>query len=102
MLPIKKYCPIKLELTLKANGLMFDEVLHREDSLELDHILKDKLLDNFFKKTFKFKGFAFDDKQQNVEVFKKYGFHTYNAENLNELLKAFPNQKDWPHPLCDI
>ena len=73
---------------LHNNGMFFNMILHREDSIELDHILKERKLSELFKDK-KLKPFlAFDDKEENLEVFKKFGFTTINALQINKLMKT--------------
>lgn len=73
------------------HGIKFNDTLHRGSShLGADYCnrykladfeLKDILLTNYdpgYKK-----GFAFDDKQCNLDVFAKHGFCTYNANHIN-------------------
>jgi hypothetical protein len=72
---------------LKSNGLKFDAVLHRANSLELDEVLKNKKLKEFLEKEGRIPFMAFDDKNENLEVFDKYGFRTFNAIYMNEKLK---------------
>ena len=68
---------------LEDHGLYFDKILHRGDSLELDHLLKSKSLQDYFNADGKIPFMAFDDKQENLEVFDKFGFRTFHAEYLN-------------------
>lgn len=84
----------------KENDIEFDYILHRKDSLELDEILKDMSLKEFFEEKGLIPYIAFDDKQENLKVFDKYGFRTFNAVYMNKKLeegKYNPdiNQKDF-------
>ena len=73
---------------LKKHDLHFDMILHRGDSKELDHILKEKKLDELFKDTDLAPFLAFDDKEENLEIFRKFGFTTINALQINELMSG--------------
>ena len=75
----------------KTHNIMFDDTLHR-GSTHLgteypnryklaDYELKDVLLTNYDPGYGK--GFAFDDKQCNLDVFHKHGFVAYNANHIN-------------------
>lgn len=72
---------------LKHHNLEFDYYLERKDSKDLDRVLKDKLLENFFEEKGLIPYIAFDDKEDNLKVFDKYGFRTFNAIYMNEKLK---------------
>lgn len=72
---------------LKNKGLEFSLVLHRKDSEELDYVLKDKKLQDFFKEKGRIPFMAFDDKDANLDVFDKYGFRTFHAVYMNDKLK---------------
>jgi hypothetical protein len=73
------------------HNIKFDDTLHRGSShLGADYCnrykladfeLKDVLLTNY-NAEYK-RGFAFDDKQCNLDVFKKHGYHTYDANHIN-------------------
>ena len=75
----------------KTHNIMFNDTLHRGSShLGNDYCnrytlpdfeLKDILLSNY--KFDNEAGFAFDDKQHNLDVFEKHGFKTYNATHIN-------------------
>jgi len=65
----------------------FKMILHRKNSLELDEVLKDQRLQDFFKDEGRIPFQAYDDKQENLEIFDKYGFRTFQAKYLNEVLK---------------
>ena len=71
---------------LKKHDLNFELVLHREDSLELDSLLKSKRLQEYFKKSNKLPFIAIDDSQANLEVFDRFGFRTFHAKYLNSKL----------------
>ena len=73
---------------LKSHGLEFDEILHRDGSTDLDHILKDLLLDGVFAKSDKIPFQAYDDKQDNLDTFDKWGFRTFHATYLNAAMAA--------------
>ena len=71
---------------LKKHDLNFELVLHREDSLELDSLLKSKRLQEYFRKSNKLPFIAIDDSQANLEVFDRFGFRTFHARYLNSKL----------------
>ena len=71
---------------LVANDLHFDMILHREDSQELDHVLKDRKLCDLFSTTDLKPFLAFDDKQDNLDIFKKFGFTCINALDINKVM----------------
>lgn len=71
---------------LDIHGLHFNMVLHRENSLDLDHVLKEKKLQELFLNENYIPFLAFDDKDDNLEVFSKFGFKCFNAIQMNELL----------------
>lgn len=71
---------------LEHHGLHFDMILHREDSKELDHVLKEKRLDKLFVETDLKPFLAFDDKEENLKIFRKFGFTCINAININSVL----------------
>jgi len=71
---------------LKQHDLHFDMILHREDSVELDHILKSRKLDELFASTNLKPFLAFDDKEENLEIFKKFGFTCINAIEINTIM----------------
>ena len=68
---------------LEHHGIDFKMVLHRGDNRELDHIIKEKKLNELFESGEYIPFLAFDDKEENLEVFKKFGFRTFNAAKLN-------------------
>jgi len=70
----------------KKHNLNFDMILHREDSKELDDILKSKKLKSYLEEEGRIPFLAFDDKQENLEVFDKFSFRTMHARYLNEKL----------------
>jgi len=71
---------------LKKHGLEFDIILHRNNSNELDEVLKTKKVKDFFEKNRKIPFQAYDDKQENLEIFDKFGFRTFQAAYLNKVL----------------
>jgi hypothetical protein len=82
-------------------GIKWDFWLHRDsdllgdrynDRLTMDSIeMKDLLLKNY-KPAFPWKpGFAFDDKQEIVDVFNKHGFKSYNAWDINTCPNTYTN-----------
>ena len=73
---------------LKKHDLHFDMILHRGDSKELDHVLKEKKLDTLFKDTDLAPFLAFDDKQENLDIFKKFGFTCIDALAINKLMSG--------------
>jgi|SaaInlStandDraft_4_1057021.scaffolds.fasta_scaffold02867_7 hydroxymethylpyrimidine pyrophosphatase-like HAD family hydrolase len=70
----------------KDNGIYFDKILHRGDSKELDEVLKDQQLQKYFEENGLIPFIAFDDKQENLDVFDKYGFRTFHATYMNDKL----------------
>ena len=72
---------------LENKNLNFDMILHRENSLELDEVLKNKKLQEFFKQEGLIPFQAYDDKEENLKIFDKYGFKTFQAQYLNQILK---------------
>ncbi len=74
---------------LHINGLHFNMILHRENSIELDHILKEKKLQELFSNENYMPFLAFDDKAENLEVFSKFGFKCFNAIELNKILSNY-------------
>lgn len=81
---------------LRDNNLTFDMILHRENSLELSNVLKSSKIKKFLKEYQLIPFMAFDDKQDNLDVFDKHGFRTMSATYLNEKLKfeSFDEQKE--------
>jgi hypothetical protein len=73
---------------LKKHGLEFDVVLHREDSKELDHVLKEQKLEELFATGKYFPFLAFDDKDANLEIFRKFGFKCFNALEFNKQMSG--------------
>jgi len=73
---------------LKKHDLHFDMILHRGDSKELDHVLKEKKLDKLFEDTDLAPFLAFDDKQENLDIFKKFGFTCIDALSINRLMSG--------------
>lgn len=71
---------------LENHGLHFHMVLHREDSKELDHVLKEKKLTELFSSGEYMPFLAFDDKNENLEIFEKFGFKCFNALEMNKIL----------------
>lgn len=60
----------------------------------MDEILKDKKLNEFFEESGLIPYIAFDDKDENLDVFDKYGFRTFNAKYMNEKLKIGKYNKE--------
>ncbi len=83
----RKFVPADFEF-LRFHGLEFDMILHRKDSNELDHILKNQKLQDFLYKEGRIPFMAYDDKQANLDIFDKFGFRTFQAVYMNEKLKA--------------
>lgn len=73
---------------LKSKGMHFDMILHRKNSDELDEVLKNKRLQDFLNKEGRIPFMAFDDKEENLAVFDRYGFRTFNAKYMNYKLAA--------------
>ena len=71
---------------LEKNGLNFHMILHRENSIELDHVLKEKKLQELFDSGKYLPFLALDDKDDNLTVFKKFGFKCFNAIQFNKKL----------------
>lgn len=71
---------------LKNHGLDFYMILHRADSMELDCVLKNTLTEEFLAKTDLIPFQAYDDKQENLEIFDKFGFRTFHAAYMNKKL----------------
>lgn len=71
---------------LEMHGLHFHMILHRENSIELDHILKEKKLQELFANENYIPFLAFDDKEDNLEIFKQFGFKCFNAIDFNNKL----------------
>jgi phosphoglycolate phosphatase-like HAD superfamily hydrolase len=72
---------------LKYHDMNFEMILHRKNEHELDEVLKHKKLQSFFKDSGRIPFQAYDDKNENLEVFDKYGFRTFQASYLNEVMK---------------
>jgi len=72
---------------LSKNDLLFDMILHRGDSLELCHILKSRRLKDYFNLSGKIPFMAFDDNEDNLNVFDNFGFRTFHALTVNEKIK---------------
>jgi len=72
---------------LEENNISFDMILHRGDSLELDYILKSKRLKDYFELSGRIPFMAFDDKEDNLRIFDKFGFRTFQANYMNEKMK---------------
>lgn len=68
-------------------GLNFKMVLHRENSLDLDHVLKNEKLQQYFEVNNLIPFMAFDDKEDNLKIFDKFGFRTFQANYMNEKLR---------------
>lgn len=73
---------------LELHGLHFHMVLHREDSKELDHVLKEKKLQELFDSGDYIPFLAFDDKEENLDIFRKFGFKCFNALELNKSISG--------------
>jgi len=73
---------------LEKHGLHFHMVLHREDSKELDHILKEKKLQELFDSGDYIPFLAFDDKESNLDIFRKFGFKCFNALEMNKQISG--------------
>ena len=71
---------------LEKNGLNFHMILHRENSIELDHVLKEKKLQELFDSGKYLPFLALDDKDDNLTIFKKFGFKCFNAIQFNKKL----------------
>lgn len=71
---------------LKYHDLHFDMILHRGNSKELDHVLKAQKLDTLFNETDLKPFLAFDDKGENLEIFKQFGFTCINALEINKVM----------------
>ena len=71
---------------LKENGMEFDIILHRKDSMELDQVLKDRKLQEYFEDNDMIPFMAFDDKDENLEIFDKHSFRTFQAVYMNKKL----------------
>ena len=72
---------------LKEHNFNFDFMLHRENSKELDHVLKSKKLSEFFHRYGLIPFEYFDDKQSNLEIAEKFGFRTFHATYMSQLLR---------------
>jgi hydroxymethylpyrimidine pyrophosphatase-like HAD family hydrolase len=69
---------------LHENNLVFDEILHREESTEADHELKHDLMNKFLSHNKGLTPFiAFDDKEENLNIFSSFGFKTYHPDRFN-------------------
>lgn len=71
---------------LEKHKLHFSMILHRGNSKELDHILKEKKLQELFDSGDYVPFLAFDDKEENLDVFKRFGFKCFNAKDFNAIL----------------
>lgn len=71
---------------LKRHGLYFHMILHREDSRELDHVIKEKKLTELFENGDYIPFLAFDDKEENLKIFEQFGFKCFNALEFNNKL----------------
>jgi len=71
---------------LKSKGMDFKMILQRADSTELDHVLKDRKLKDYFSVNNLIPFMAFDDKEDNLKIFDKFGFRTFQAVYMNEKL----------------
>ncbi|MGB2552718.1 hypothetical protein ACPF04_06020 [Campylobacter sp. MOP51] len=81
---------------LNKHNMKFDMILHRENSLELDEMLKSQQIQNYLVENDLIPFLAFDDKQENLEVFDRLGFRTMHASYVNEKLRigCFSELKD--------
>lgn len=73
---------------LKKNDLNFHMILHRENSKELDHVMKEKKIQELFDSGNYIPFLAFDDKEANLDIFRKFGFRCYNALELNKKISG--------------
>lgn len=73
---------------LEKHKLHFHMVLHRGDSRELDHVLKEKKLQELFDSGNYVPFLAFDDKEENLEIFRKFGFKCFNALHFNKMISG--------------
>jgi hypothetical protein len=73
---------------LEKHGLHFHMVLHREDSKELDHIMKEKKIKELFDSGNYVPFLAFDDKEENLDIFRGFGFQCFNALDFNKQLSG--------------
>lgn len=77
----------------KKHGIYFHDYLYRGSNFMFNHLHKKEILQDFelkdlllsnYKLITKFKpAFGFDDKDCNLEVYKKFNFKTYNAKDIN-------------------
>lgn len=76
---------------LRENDLEFDAILERGNSKELDEQLKNGKLREFLSQEGRIPYLFFDDKDENLEVAKKYGFQTMKAQlfNLKTVVKDY-------------
>jgi len=72
----------------KKHNMIFDEILHREGSKELDHVLKSKRFQEYLQEKNLIPFQFWDDKQENLEVGDRFGFRTFHAGYMNEKLKS--------------
>lgn len=73
---------------LAKHRLDFHMILHRGNSKELDHILKERKLRELFSDGKYIPFLAFDDKEENLKVFEHFGFKCFNAVEFNKKLVA--------------
>jgi hypothetical protein len=73
---------------LEKHNLHFHMVLHREDSRELDHIMKEKKLQELFEQGNYIPFLAFDDKEENLDIFRRFGFQCFNALDFNKRISG--------------
>lgn len=73
---------------LEKHGLHFHMILHREDSKELDHVLKKKKLQELFDSGNYIPFLAFDDKKSNLDIFEKFGFKCFDALEFNQMISG--------------
>jgi len=69
---------------LQLHNLRFNMILHRENSKELDSVIKEKKLKELFDTGDFIPFLAFDDKEENLDVFRKFGFTCFDAIEFNK------------------
>ena len=76
---------------LEEHDLIFDAILERGDSVELDEKLKDGKLHNFLQEEGRIPFLFYDDKDENLLVAEKYGFKGMKAQlfNLKTVVKDY-------------
>jgi hypothetical protein len=73
---------------LEKHNLHFDMILHRGDSDEPDHILKENKLKELFKNNDYIPFLAFDDRTSNIIMFEQFGFKCFDALEFNKRLNG--------------